>query len=60
MPKDGDITELQKKQAYSDEEINELAEWLEDLTLKQAFFIKESYEAMLSMKAQEAGCGYVQ
>lgn len=53
-------SELQKKDAYTDEEINELAEWLEDLTLKQAFFIKESYEAMLKMKAQETGSGYVQ
>lgn len=47
------------KNAYSDEEINELAEWLEDLTLKQAFFLKESYEAMLRFKAAEIGNGMV-
>ncbi len=48
-------SESQKKQSYTDKEINELAEWMDDLTLKQAFFIKDSYEAMLQMNAIEYG-----
>lgn len=41
------ISDSQQKDSYTDKEINELAEWLEDLTLKQAFFLKESYEVFL-------------
>lgn len=44
---------------YSDEDINELSEWLEDLTLKQIFFLKESYEIMLKQFAMECGSQYV-
>lgn len=48
-------SDKQLAENYTDEEINELAEWLEELTLKQAFFLKESYEAFLKMKtAHEA------
>lgn len=39
----------QQVSKYTDEEVNELAEWLEDLTLKQCFFLKESFEAYLQM-----------
>lgn len=46
-----DKSNKQAADEYTDQEINELAEWLEDLTLKQAFFLKESYEAHLSMSA---------
>lgn len=49
----------QEPDAYTDEEINELAEWLEDLTLRQAFFLKESYEQLLQLQAHEAGQAYV-
>lgn len=52
-------SEKQSAEAYTDEEINELAEWMEDLTLKQAFFLKESYEEMLLIKANELGQAYV-
>lgn len=45
-------SESQKKSEYSDQEINEIADWLADLTLKQAFFLKESYEAMLFAQSQ--------
>ncbi len=54
------ISESQSSDKYSDEEINELADWLEDLTLKQAFFLKESYEGYLIQQSQAAGCVYVQ
>lgn len=43
----------QEQETYSDEEVNELAEWFEDLTLRQAFFLKESYEGFLSAQAKE-------
>lgn len=52
-------SESQKKEVYSDEEINELAEWLEDLTLKQAFFLKESYESFLKIKTQGQASSHV-
>ncbi len=53
-------SESQMAEKYSDEEINDLADWLEDLTLKQAFFLKESYEGYLVQQSQSAGCAYVQ
>lgn len=45
-------TEKQEQEEYSDEEVNELAEWLQDLSIKQAFFLKESYEAYLNQQIQ--------
>lgn len=46
------MTPIKEKEVegYTDEEINELAEWAESLTIKQLFFLKESYEAFLIMK----------
>lgn len=41
----------QQKTEYTDEEINELAEWVESLTLKQTFWLKESFEAYMKMRA---------
>lgn len=55
MHKFKDISESQKKDKYTDEEIDELGEFFKELTLKQAFFLKESYEAMLVMQAHEMG-----
>lgn len=46
--------------SYTDEEVNELAEWIEDLTIKQAFFLKEHYELLLNHHARQAGSNYVQ
>lgn len=43
------------KNEYTDDEVNELAEWLEDLTIRQAFFLKDCYENYL--KAQAKSCG---
>lgn len=52
--------ESQKQDVYTEDEVNELAEWFEDLTLKQAFFLKESYENYLKMKAHTIeGAHYV-
>jgi hypothetical protein len=48
-----------EKQVYTDDEINELAEWLEELTLRQAFFIKNSYEGFLKAQAQTCGDSHV-
>lgn len=51
---------LPKKEIYSDQEVNEMAEWVQDLSLKQLFFLKESYESMLKIQACEfGGNGYV-
>ena len=48
------------KDIYSDKEINELAEWLGDLTLKQTFFLKESYESFMKIEARDfGGNGYI-
>lgn len=49
------VTNNVKKESYTDEEINELAEWLDDLTLKQAFFLKESFQAYLDYNAKSHG-----
>ena len=43
---------------YTDEQINEIAEWLEDLTLSQIFFIKRCYEETILSRMQ-AGNNYV-
>lgn len=47
----------QEVEVYSDDEINELAEWFDELTLKQAFFLKETFEAHLRLQAQGAQDG---
>lgn len=47
-------------EVYTDREINEIAEWAQDLTLKQLFFLKESYESFLKIEAHaNGGNGYV-
>lgn len=55
----GTMEKPKEPDVYTDEEINELAEWLEDLTLRQAFFLKESYEQLLQAQAHEVGQAYV-
>lgn len=47
-------SKTQATQEYTDEQINDLADWLEDLTLKQAFFLKETYEAHMRQQALAA------
>lgn len=52
-------SESQLKTEYTDDEINDLSEWLENLTIRQIFFLRESYEAYLNAQAQscsEANC----
>ncbi len=41
-------------------QINELAEWLEDLSFEQLQFLKDSYQAMLKQQALECNSEYVQ
>lgn len=36
-----------KKETYTDEQINELAEWWDNLTFRQLYFLKQTYEGML-------------
>lgn len=48
-----------EKEVYSDEEINEIASWFEDLTIAQLAFIKESYTEMLQARALDVGQIYV-
>lgn len=55
-----ELLEKRKDPSYSDEEINELAEWLEGLTIKQVFFLRDSYESYKVLMAQEIGDKYVQ
>lgn len=47
------------EEAYTDEEINELASWFEDLTIKQLFFLKYSYEALMALEAEQVGNGLI-
>lgn len=54
-----EVSEKQLLKEYSPSEIDELAEWFQDLTLKQAFFLKESFEAHLKLQAQGHGSMYV-
>lgn len=37
---------------YTDEELSQLVAWLEDLTYRQLFFLKDSYESYLNLQAQ--------
>lgn len=39
-----------KSENYSNEEINEIAEWMNELTLEQLFFLKNSYAAFIAME----------
>ena len=48
------------RKTYTDQEINELAEWLQSLTIAQLDFLKQSYDAMLDVQAKAYGNGYVQ
>ncbi len=43
----------------SDQEINELADWYESLTIAQLAFIKASYLSMLDGHAHEIGQRFV-
>lgn len=42
------------------EQINEVAEWLESLKFDQILFLKRSYEEMLQAQARACGSEYVQ
>ncbi len=44
---------------YTDQEINEVADWFAALTIDQLFFLMKSYEAMMDIQARENGSAYV-
>jgi hypothetical protein len=44
---------------FSDDEINEVADWLNSLTFDQLYFLKGCYEEMLKAQAKEQGHEYV-
>lgn len=50
------------KRVYTDKEINDLADWYQDLTIAQLMYIKEAYQQSLLIQAQEIqrGVMYVQ
>ena len=45
--------------SYTDQEINEFADWFAALTIEQLFFIKKSYEQMMTVQAKECGHEFV-
>ena len=51
---------MEDKELYTDEEICDLADWFNELTIKQAFFLRDSYLAMLEFQAKESNQEYVQ
>ena len=48
-----------EKEIYSDEEINQIASWFQELTIAQLSFLKDSYQDMLQAQAHEIGQAYV-
>lgn len=51
--------EFSQKQAYTDDEINALADWASDLTIEQLMFLKDCHEQMMAMQLLESGQKYV-
>lgn len=47
------------KAHFSDQEINNLADWFAALTIDQLFFIMKSYEQMMDVQAKACGHDYV-
>lgn len=52
--------QVEIREPVTDEEINQVAEWFQGLTIQQLFFIKASYEDMLQYQARTCGNEYVQ
>lgn len=50
---------LESKRVLSEKELEELSKWIEDLTIDQMQFLKDSYVALLEAQAHEAGHYYV-
>jgi hypothetical protein len=55
-------TEIQPKvfEAPTDQQINDLADWLKSLNYKQIQFLKESYEGYLVQQSQAADSVFIQ
>ncbi len=47
------MQEKEESESYSSEQVDELQEWIENLTLRQAFFLKDTYGAFLMQQALE-------
>lgn len=58
--KDPKRVELRNADEFTDKEINELADWLNSLTAKQMFFLKDSYEGFVAMNERDCECEYAQ
>lgn len=50
---------LEKAKEFTNDEINEIAEWMNTLTLEQLFFLKSSYEAFVAMQTLPMESSYV-
>ena len=53
------LDELNKQQTYSEKEMEELKEWLFDLTIDQLFFMKDSLNEFYKIVAEGHGSDYV-
>lgn len=52
-------TDLNKKHEYTDQELEELSEWMQSLTIAQWFFLRDSLEEFYEYIAKENGADYV-
>lgn len=55
-----ELKNWEKDEVHSDEEINDLADWCESLTIQQLLFIRDLYQMNLQSNALETGNAYVQ
>ena len=53
-----DKPQAPEKTTYTDQEINELAEWVNDLTIEQIFFLKKTYQTFVAELLAQEGNGY--
>lgn len=47
------------KRTYTNEQINELADWVNNLTIDQLLFLKDSYENFMAIQLAQEGCTHV-
>lgn len=50
-------TKLEERH-FTDKEINDVSEWLNDLTFQQLLYLKKTYEDYLKYQASECGHEY--
>ena len=51
--------DLNKKREYTDKELEELGDWMQNLTIDQWFFLRDSLEEFYELIAKENGADYV-